>query len=52
MGTDQEVQVLRGTWSQGPRANRKARCREATSSVFVEIVKIDGSKERFGPASF
>src|SRR5437867_138622 len=29
MGTDQEVQVLRGTWSQGPRANRKATYREA-----------------------
>ena len=28
MGTDQEVQVLWGTWSQGPRANRKASFRE------------------------
>ena len=28
MGTGQEVQVLRGTWSQGPRANRKASLRE------------------------
>jgi len=28
MSMDQEVQVLRGTWSQGPRANRKAITRE------------------------
>jgi hypothetical protein len=48
MSTDQEVQVLRGTWSQGPRANRKVTSREGGAEGSGERNRQPTNRNRIG----
>ena len=48
MGTDREVQVLWGTWSQGPRANRKATLREGGAEGSGERNRQPTNRNRIG----